>query len=209
MTRIKSHAQWQTTDGTLIDENDRATGRRYYVYTCYTCYARLYRHISLCSQRSMRGFWAFQILNKIVCIYKRENKMHVECRIRINHDFASFSFRVHIMAFLHGFSITFFTENISLFLPLFSFFYFFFSRRPSNTKIERFRSLGILEPTLSRAGYYSVEHKTLCDPWRPIFLWKRVEFNRATSKLRRMIMRNCRVRNEMSKFSLATSFGSK
>lgn len=66
MTRIKSHAQWQTTDGTLIDENDRATGRRYYVYTCYTCYARLYRHISLCSQRSMREFWAFQILNKIV-----------------------------------------------------------------------------------------------------------------------------------------------
>lgn len=102
----------------------------------------------------------------------------------------------------------FFIENISLPLSSFSLF-LFLSRQPSNTKIERFRSLGILEPTLSRAGYYSVEHKTLCDPWRPISLWKRVEFNRATPKLRRMIMRNCRVRNGMSKFSLATSFGSK
>lgn len=43
MTTIKSHARRQTTavDGTLIDGSDRVADRRYYVYTYYTCYARV------------------------------------------------------------------------------------------------------------------------------------------------------------------------
>lgn len=42
MTRMKSHARRQTIvlDGTVIDEGERVAGRRYCVYTCYTCYAR-------------------------------------------------------------------------------------------------------------------------------------------------------------------------
>lgn len=110
--------------------------------------ARLYRHISLWSQRSMRKFRAFKILNNNAVFINGKIKGTSNVAFEsIMTLFASFSFRVHNGV---GFPLLFYREHLSLslfFSLLFLYFFFSFDHRIRRSNdLSEFWSLPYLAP---------------------------------------------------------------